>query len=553
MNKRLFSQNRGATQKRTSCSLGLGALKALVLVTYTLSPFSAQAAPESEILQRSDWSVTASNNDWDAHRAIDSSIESRWMSTRAQQPGQTFIVDMKQSKSVDRLTMATNNNNPWNLDHPRGYEIHLSSDGVSWGGSVASGTGSDSGLTDIQFTRQPARFIRITQTGGDAFYWWSIHDLNVFGGDNAVASNEAPTASFIAPTPLDSATLDLNAKVSVAIDADDSDGFVNSVNLFVNDQQVGETALAPYEWSSQVDAVLADLSEGSYELRAEVTDNSGAVTTVTSSFTINGSELTAGVRHPDIVNMLNIRLGDIPYGPDAQWWGDSYSVGDQCFCDTTFDHDLDLIDVDTPLGTMNVREACALIGDGPGSDGRPRYNDVQCGNGPVNGQPDEDFCPGQINAPGTTEQQRLACNNVGPKWNFDAIERPVAEDPVTHPDIVSTLDTPLVDILYAPDAKWWGDSYSVGDQCFCDTTFDHEIGGVQVDTPLGTMNVEQACELVGKGPGSDGRPRYNDVQCGNGPVNGTVDEGFCPGQINVVGTDEERRLGCNNIGPTWKF
>jgi len=67
------------------------------------------------------------------------------------------------------------------------------------------------------------------------------------------------------------------------------------------------------------------------------------------------------------------------------------------------------------------------------------------------------------------------------------------------------------------------------------------------------MTAKAACDLIGEGPGPEGRPRYNDIQCGNGPSNGENDENFCPGQINVEGTEEERRLGCNNIGPKFKF
>jgi hypothetical protein len=46
---------------------------------------------------------------------------------------------------------------------------------------VATGTGS-SAVTTIQFAPQAARFIRMTQTGSVSGLWWSIHEVNVFGG-----------------------------------------------------------------------------------------------------------------------------------------------------------------------------------------------------------------------------------------------------------------------------------------------------------------------------------------------------------------------------------
>ncbi|MFK7997022.1 MAG: discoidin domain-containing protein [Granulosicoccus sp.] len=569
--------------KRLRLSAERCTVAAILLASYSLNPMTAlaasvddqgalasengtslstEAAQQSVVLDSSGWHLSASNNTTGVGNAIDIWGQTRWTTSQPQQPGQTFTIDMKDSMLVDRIQMAGDDGSLTVLDYPRGYEVQLSADGVTWGDPVATGAGSvpvagspESAITDITFTKQPARFIRITQTGSDAFYWWSIYDLKVFGNDNdnAHVANAAPDARFSLPTPPDNELLALNSDIRITVVADDSDGFIENASLFLNNQLVGDAALPPYSWDSEANALLGDLAQGSYDLRAEVTDNLGAVTTITSSFVVSESEIIAGIRHPDIVNMLNIRVSNIPYGPDPDWWGDSYSVGDQCFCETSFDHDIDLVEVDTPFGTMNVREVCNLIGPGPGSIGRPKYNDVQCGNGPVNGQVDEDFCPGQVNAVGTTGQRRLACNNVGPKWNFDKIDPPSTGEPVNHPDIVDVLDRPLSEIPYAPDAQWWGDSYSVGDQCFCETTFDHEIGGVMVDTPQGPKTVQQACALAGEGPGSDGRPKYNDVQCGNGPANGTVDEAFCPGQINVEGTDEERRLGCNNIGPKWKI
>lgn len=59
----------------------------------------------------------------------------------------------------------------------------------------------------------------------------------------------------------------------------------------------------------------------------------------------------------------------------------------------------------------------------------------------------------------------------------------------------------------------WVDSYSVENVCYCfSSNYDHGIGDVLVDTPFGVRTVRQACELLGPGPGSQGRPLYNDIQ-----------------------------------------
>jgi hypothetical protein len=112
-------------------------------------------------------------------------------------------------------------------------------------------------------------------------------------------------------------------------------------------------------------------------------------------------------------------------------------------------------------------------------------------------------------------------------------------------------NTAIVDVPGRSDVdpSTWGDSYSNGDDCYCHTTLDHNIGPVIVTTPLGDMTIEQICNLLGDGPGGGftGRLLYNDIQCGNGPPNEAGDETDCPGRI------EYGQEGCKYIGPKWNF
>jgi len=116
-----------------------------------------------------------------------------------------------------------------------------------------------------------------------------------------------------------------------------------------------------------------------------------------------------------------------------------------------------------------------------------------------------------------------------------------------HPDVQAIIDVPGG---VEPLGVLWMDSYSVGDECFCRTTYDHDIADVLVKTSVGWMTIMEACELLGPGPGftpGSGYPIYNDIQCGNGPPNNAGDEHLCPGRVDL---GEE---GCGHIGPTWKF
>ena len=98
--------------------------------------------------------------------------------TELQHPGQWFQVDMKQSQTFDRIDLE----NAWACwDFPVAYSVTVSNDGAKWSNPIAIGTGHV-GITSIKFAPQVARFVRITQTGSDPTYHWSIYEFDVFRG-----------------------------------------------------------------------------------------------------------------------------------------------------------------------------------------------------------------------------------------------------------------------------------------------------------------------------------------------------------------------------------
>lgn len=121
--------------------------------------------------------------------------------------------------------------------------------------------------------------------------------------------------------------------------------------------------------------------------------------------------------------------------PRPLGWADSYSANGNCYCEgvTTYDHDIGkvMVNTNTSLGVLSVMQICQLLGKGPGREGRPLYNDIQCGNGPANNAGDEDNCPGR------TEYGREGCKYIGPKWNFRPFLPPV-KAPVKTPVKVPT-------------------------------------------------------------------------------------------------------------------
>jgi hypothetical protein len=125
---------------------------------------------------------------------------------------------------------------------------------------------------------------------------------------------------------------------------------------------------------------------------------------------VDGSSDDGAMVHPDGVRVIE-RVGREP----GAGWADSYSIGSACFCESTFDHGIGEVVVETPVGPRTVREVCAAIGPGPGSAGRPLYNDVQCGNGPANDAGDETDCPGRVDI------GRQGCGHIGPRWDLGVL------------------------------------------------------------------------------------------------------------------------------------
>lgn len=112
----------------------------------------------------------------DAASAIDGDHWTGWRDkTGKQYPGQWFKVDMKQQQRFDKITL----DNTWALwDSPNKYSVSVSNNGINWGAPIATGSG-ELGITTINFPLQNAQYIKITQTGIDTTYNWSIYEMDV--------------------------------------------------------------------------------------------------------------------------------------------------------------------------------------------------------------------------------------------------------------------------------------------------------------------------------------------------------------------------------------
>ncbi|KAA9036084.1 Bacterial alpha-L-rhamnosidase [Ginsengibacter hankyongi] len=115
--------------------------------------------------------------DVSAANAIDGDHWTGWRDmSHKQYAGQWFMIDMKKKQKFNHIVL----DNTWALwDSPNHYIVTVSKDGKEWGDPVASGTGK-LGITDITFPSQKAQFIKITQTGQDSTYNWSIYEIDIY-------------------------------------------------------------------------------------------------------------------------------------------------------------------------------------------------------------------------------------------------------------------------------------------------------------------------------------------------------------------------------------
>ncbi len=128
--------------------------------------------------------------------------------------------------------------------------------------------------------------------------------------------------SFVMPTDGQVFQQCFDLQVEVAIT--DIDG-VQSASLFINDNFVRTENFTPYEWGLSPGDGLVNLDEGTYDLRVEVTDNAGNVTTDIIQITVDGfldSDNDGICNRDDTCNDVSINAADVVSHASTQDQGD---------------------------------------------------------------------------------------------------------------------------------------------------------------------------------------------------------------------------------------
>ncbi|GAB3431921.1 discoidin domain-containing protein [Flindersiella endophytica] len=159
---------------------------------YSLPTGASLTPPTPAVtLPRTGWTVSAiASADSDPPgNAVDGDPATRWSTGRGMQPGDWYQIDLGKEQPISSVELDAGASAG---DFARGYEISVSSDGVTWGQPIATGGGRT--LTRALFPTVSARYVRIVNQGSSGS-WWSIHELKVFGPADATAAKPAPAAT----------------------------------------------------------------------------------------------------------------------------------------------------------------------------------------------------------------------------------------------------------------------------------------------------------------------------------------------------------------------
>lgn len=119
-----------------------------------------------------------------AASAWDGTAGTRWTTGTAQAPGQSLRIDLGGTRTFTGVQLDAGQ---WSGDYPRAYTVHVSTDGITWGSAVATGTGT-SHLTTVSTGTRTARYIRVQLTGASSTNWWTVAEARVYNGARSTTS-----------------------------------------------------------------------------------------------------------------------------------------------------------------------------------------------------------------------------------------------------------------------------------------------------------------------------------------------------------------------------
>lgn len=145
-----------------------------------------------------------------------------------------------------------------------------------------------------------------------------------------VITNTPPSVSFALPSG--NPTVNDGYSLAATVNAEDSDGHIEGVKLFIDNQLVREELKAPYTWGANAfPDELNGLSAGTYTIKAVATDNDGDTAQASFTLTVRGAavDIPGTVQAEDYTSYYDTTEGNS---------GGAYRT-DQVDIETTSDND----------------------------------------------------------------------------------------------------------------------------------------------------------------------------------------------------------------------
>ncbi|MFQ6108607.1 MAG: discoidin domain-containing protein [Candidatus Aminicenantales bacterium] len=136
-------------------------------------------------LSKKSWTARSNVKPDKAPLAFDGDLSTRW-ETGPQKRGYFFELDLGQVRTIRGFSLKLESKP---LDYPRGYRVEVSTDRASWrlvsqeevtALPITSFLRANDLSLDVIFFPVQARYIKITNTGEDEVYYWSIYEMDVF-------------------------------------------------------------------------------------------------------------------------------------------------------------------------------------------------------------------------------------------------------------------------------------------------------------------------------------------------------------------------------------
>ena len=140
-------------------------------------------------LDRSRWRASANANPQEVSLALDGYLRTRWTSLKPQSPDLHFELDLGRMETVGGMTLHQGSSLQ---DYPRDLKLFVSADGkrwrnvetqwlsdLYWAGNRLFNKRGDR----LTYFFQPVscRYLKLEQGGSDPIYYWSIHEIDLFG------------------------------------------------------------------------------------------------------------------------------------------------------------------------------------------------------------------------------------------------------------------------------------------------------------------------------------------------------------------------------------